>query len=216
MGRNHAILSSTVGLLPRCRASVRAGSALIPTLTRPGSPLEKEELIPRLCRSQGASCFRYNSARRDSRCTRRGIYARNRDFLIFLAVFMKRRVITTTSRNRQNCGSPLEINIFFFFWNSSKDTEERRAYRFSLKRILYITRAIALNGGYVATADSSDDLRSRFSIRSSNQRSRTMLRANVALWIIYEHYVVARVMLFEDLWPRIIFPLRSFAKKNGT
>lgn len=115
MGRNHAILSSTVGLLPRCRASVRAGSALTPTLTRPGSPLEKEELIPRLCRSQGASCFRYNSARRDSRCTRRGIYARNRDFLIFLAVFMKRRVITTTSRNRQNCGSPLEINIFFFF-----------------------------------------------------------------------------------------------------
>lgn len=70
MGRNHAILSSTVGLLPRCRASVRAGSALTPTLTRPGSPLEKEELIPRLCRSQGASCFRYNSARRDSRCTR--------------------------------------------------------------------------------------------------------------------------------------------------
>lgn len=37
MARNHAILSSTasVGLLPRCRPSVRAGSALISTLTRP-------------------------------------------------------------------------------------------------------------------------------------------------------------------------------------
>ena len=96
MARNHAILSSTVGLLPRCRPSVGAGSALTLTLThpRPNSPLEKEELIRRLCRSQGASCFRYNSRLRESirPCARtigacmyihaRAIESR---FLIFLA-----------------------------------------------------------------------------------------------------------------------------------
>lgn len=42
MARNHAILSSTVGLLPRCRPSNGGGSALTLTLTHPAGQPTRE------------------------------------------------------------------------------------------------------------------------------------------------------------------------------
>jgi len=108
MASNHAILSSTAGLLPRCIRGAGVGSALTPGPNSPpaGHPRPTREggtnSRHSLPRARGASCFRYNSK------TRRGV-ARARGAKAAIARPGIPRHCSSTTLDRRDTGRRAEL-----------------------------------------------------------------------------------------------------------